>query len=241
MVTQNQFQHGTPIETQIPQNTPTPTEEPVTSVDDIDINSDDFYDKIVKEFKTFYANEYNLYNKEDSLSADDFIIKPNEAQDRIYKIKVGDEYRCISHGDRPEMIEQYFKNNNIEPESINNCFAISIYSADSNKNAKTAYDEFGNMSKIKLDSAVRLNGEYVKLYDGNNPQDILNPKSSSFSLLAEMGDIANVLSLPSNTEVYRNDIKKIYTNKVSEYQAKHSSTNQKSETKHGVVNQEPEI
>ncbi len=139
-----------------------------------------------QDFTSLYIEKYSSFNPENPIARDTFKANLDESQNYIYKIQVGNEYRYVSHGDYPAMIGEYLKNNNIEPEIIYDCHSSSIYSTDANGAIQHSYDEFGNKTKTKLDSAICINGEYIKLYDGNNPKDLLNPEVQSYSPLAEV-------------------------------------------------------
>lgn len=213
----------TPIETTAnPTSTPKATEEPITGIDNLDVNDENFYKYIVNDFKSLYADEYNS-STNSNISQDDFVVQVNEHQNYIYQIKVGNEYRYVTHGDYPSMIENYFENNYIQPEIIEDCESISVYSKDSNGKIEKCNDEFGNLTNKKLDSAVQVKNpetgdlEYVKLYDGNNPAGLINPKSNIQSPLSKMGNIADTLNLPANSENDKKILKESYINSVKEY------------------------
>lgn len=148
------------------------------------------------DFTSLYLEKYNALHSENPITRDYFKANLEENQNYIYKVQIGDEARYVSHGDYPAMIEQYLKDNNIESETIYDYHSSSIYATDEKGDIQYSYDEFGNRTKTKLDSAISVNGKYVKLYDGNNPKDLLNPEVQSYSPLAEVQN-----TLHSKTQV----------------------------------------
>lgn len=215
----------TPIETQIPTNTPKPTQKPLSEIDNLDVNSTNFYDSVVQDFKTRYANSYNTSNESD-LTTNDFVVMPQESQDYIWQIKVGDEYRYLSHGDlnHAQMVEQYLEENNIERKSIPDCQSVSVYSA---KDGERITDSNG--SYIKIDSITKFTDpetgklKVVELLDGNNIQQIFEQNTfDNQSSLLELSDSAFSLSYYNSNE----ELKKSYTEAVNQEDSKKTYNNE---------------
>lgn len=215
----------TPIETHIPTNTPNPTQKPLSEIDNLDVNSTNFYDSVVQDFKTRYANSYNTSNESD-LTTNDFVVMPQESQNYIWQIKVGDEYRYLSHGDlnHAQMVEQYLEENNIERKSIPDCQSVSVYSA---KDGERITDSNG--SYIKIDSITKFTDpktgklKVVELLDGNNIQQIFEQNTfDNQSSLLELSDSAFSLSYYNSNE----ELKKSYTEAVNHEDSKKTNNNE---------------
>lgn len=204
-------------ESEIP--SPELKQQPITEFDNLNIHDTNFSTSMKNDFKSLYLEEYNALYPEQTLSSDEFIIDFNNAQDWIYQVKVGNENRYVSHGDYPTMIQKYFENNQIQPEVISDCRAVSIFLVDADGNIQKDYDEFGNFTPIKLDSAI----DGQALYDGNNPKGLLDSQSNSQSLLAKMQDILTCFTYSTDTENDRKIVKSKYINAVKNYQASKES------------------
>lgn len=148
---------------------------------------------LLNDFKQRYATEYNSENS-GSVSANDLEIYFNK-HNYIYEIQVGDQTRYVSHGKYPNMIEQYLEDNNIEYKAIRDTFGdFKVTSAfEKNGSVSTQYDDFGNKldyTGTRLESAVHVNGEWVKLFDGNNPKStgLLDPNVLNYNTLEDMSE-----------------------------------------------------
>lgn len=212
----------TPIETQTPTNTPETNQTSIAAINAIDVNDKDFYYRLMDNFEELYTNEYNKLN-DNAISPNDFSLDFSN-QDYIFQVKLGEEYRYVSHGEKPDMIEKYLKDKNIPYETIKNISSASIYATNSEGDHEKVQNEFGFLTDQKIDSIAWVKNPYVKeneticvrLFDGNNPEDLLNTKNSPDSALTKLQAPVEVLSTRVGTD--NKSLKNNYIEAVNEYE-----------------------
>lgn len=186
-----------------------------------------FHQNLENDFLQHYADAYNQANNAnqstDNLALDfsnqDYILKINNARKVCY----------VSHGNFPNNIENYLKNKDISFERMGNCKSASIYASKLSGDLKEDVDEFGNSSKVKIDSVAWIKNEEtgdiecVKLFDGNNPtkDGLLDSKASTVTPLVALNEPLEVLSNTVGTS--EDIIKTNYENAIKRYQENNAS------------------
>lgn len=194
-----------------------PKQPDVEHFNDLEMNANPTVNNLENNFLQLYA-ESNFLNKSAENLALDF-----SNQDYILKINHAGKVRYVSHGNFPNNIENYLKNKDISFQRMRDCKSASIYVTDSNGDLENYIDEFGNPSKIKIDSVAWVRNEEtgniqcIKLFDGNNPtkDGLLDTKEPT----ATLTNLQKPLEVLSNTTGTNQDIlKSDYDTAVQKYQ-----------------------
>ena len=165
----------------------------------IDYSDSEFHDKLLNNFKKLYLRESGKNN----LSPDDISLNPNRRTSYLFQVKIGDEYRYVSHGETPDDTKEYlvntFEDSNVEilRDNNDNYRLVTIYYAEKDEKGKLVpkkiKNQFGKMTDQETETVAYINGELVKIYDGNNPQKLISePNSITFDVnLEKMANVFN--------------------------------------------------
>ena len=138
-----------------------------------------------------------------NLSPDDISLNPNRRTSYLFQVKIGDEYRYVSHGETPDDTKEYlvntFEDSNVEilRDNNDNYRLVTIYYAEKDEKGKLVpkkiKNQFGKMTDQETETVAYINGELVKIYDGNNPQKLISePNSITFDVnLEKMANVFN--------------------------------------------------